>query len=56
MSGRPRQGIGLKKHVSVRIDETLIEKILSDYGSIQKFLDELLEQYKEKMGGNDESI
>jgi uncharacterized protein (DUF4415 family) len=56
MRGRPRQGLGIKKHVSVRIDETLIEKILSDYGSIQKFLDELLEQYKEKKGGDNESV
>lgn len=54
--GRPRHGIGIKKSVSVRIDETLIEKILSDYGGIQKFIDEMVEIYKEQNEGNNESI
>jgi hypothetical protein len=56
MRGRPRHGKGLKKHVSLRIEEEILEKIILDYGSVQKFIDKIVNNLKENNGDKNESF
>lgn len=39
MLGRPRDGKEIKKVYSVRLEPRLVEKIKKKYGSLQKFID-----------------
>jgi hypothetical protein len=42
MLGRPRDGKEVKKSYSVRLEPKIKEKICKKYGSLQKFIDGIL--------------